>query len=164
MPDDKLTIVHVRPTEIREAEYNPRRATKKQFDDLKASIEKFGFVEPIIVNTYKDREGVIVGGHFRVKVAKAIGLETIPAIMISVPLEREMELNLRLNKNTGEFDRDMLANLDREILYDVGFHPLELNAIFEPSVSLSPEEPPADDHEPTMKKCPRCGHEFTKQS
>lgn len=156
-----MNIVEVKTSELKEAEYNPRRATKKQFDDLKKSIQGFGFVEPIIVNKHKGRENVIVGGHFRFKVAKDLGMETVPVVFVDIPLEREMELNLRLNKNTGDFDRDMLANMEREMLFDVGFHPLELNAIFEPSVGVQPEQP-KEESEPQSKKCPRCGHEFKR--
>ena len=53
--------------ELKPAEYNPRQASEKQYDDLKQSIEKFGIVDPVIVNKRNNR---IVGGHFRVRVAK----------------------------------------------------------------------------------------------
>ena len=38
-----------------EAEYNPRQLTEQQFEDLKTSIDKFGFVDPIIINKNKER-------------------------------------------------------------------------------------------------------------
>jgi ParB family chromosome partitioning protein len=157
-----MDIVEVSVSDLKEAEYNPRRATRKQFDDLAKSITTFGFVEPIVVNKNPDRKNVIVGGHFRFKVAKSLNYKTVPCVFIDVPLEKEMELNLRLNKNSGEFDRDMLANLDRELLFDVGFHPLELNAIYEPSVADMPEQPGGEEKEQQIKKCPRCGHEFKR--
>lgn len=157
-----MDIVEVSVSDLKEAEYNPRRATKKQFDDLTKSITAFGFVEPIVANKYPGRENVVIGGHFRLKVAKSLGFKTVPCVFLNVPLQQEIELNLRLNKNTGDFDRDMLANLDRELLFDVGWHPLELNAIFEPSVADNPEQPGEGGSEPQTKKCPRCGHEFKR--
>lgn len=36
-------------------------------------------------------------------------------------LDEEMELNLRLNKNTGRFDLEALANFDEDLLKNVGF-------------------------------------------
>jgi len=37
-------------------------------------------------------------------------------------LQEEMKLNLRLNKNGGKFDDDMLINyFDEEVLFEVGF-------------------------------------------
>ena len=41
-----------------EAEYNPRQLTEAQFENLQDSIKKFGFVEPLVVNTHKDRKNV----------------------------------------------------------------------------------------------------------
>ena len=41
---------------------------------------------------------------------------------VDLPMDKEMELNLRLNKNGGQFDDDMLINyFDEEVLFDVGF-------------------------------------------
>ena len=43
------------------AEYNPRELTKDQHQDLKDSITRFGFVDPLIVNTHKERKNILVG-------------------------------------------------------------------------------------------------------
>lgn len=45
-------------------------------------------------------------------------------------LEREKELNLRLNKNLGEWDTDLLKEFDEAILSDTGFTSEELDEIF----------------------------------
>ena len=52
------------------AEYNPRKIKGNELEDLKRSIEKFGFVEPVIVNDHPERKLVIVGGHQRVRGAR----------------------------------------------------------------------------------------------
>ena len=77
---------------------------------LQASIEKFGVVDPLIVNTYPGREGIIVGGHMRYEIIKLLGITTVPCVYVYLELEREKELNVRLNKNLGEFDYEKLAN------------------------------------------------------
>ena len=41
-----MKITKVKISELKQAEYNPRRLTKKQYEDLKASLEKFGLVDP----------------------------------------------------------------------------------------------------------------------
>jgi len=51
-------------SDLQPAPYNPRQSTKNQEKHLKASLEKFGVVEPIIFNK---QSGYIVGGHFRVR-------------------------------------------------------------------------------------------------
>ena len=104
------------------AEYNPRTISKKQFKDLKKSITEFGIVAPIVVNTHKGRENVIVGGHQRVRALQDLGHESVLCALVDLPLQEEMKLNLRLNKNGGKFDDDMLINyFDEEVLFEVGF-------------------------------------------
>jgi len=84
------------------AEYNPRQANKKDIADLKNSIRRFGFPDPIIVNQATKRKNVIIGGHLRVHVAKEMGIAEVPVVYVNIPnIEKEKELNLRLNKNTG---------------------------------------------------------------
>ena len=92
------------------AEYNPRVLKEHQFKQLKDSIERFGLVDPILVNVNKDRHGIIIGGHQRTFVAQKLGMKTIPAIELDLTLEKEKELNIRMNKNQGEWDYESLAN------------------------------------------------------
>lgn len=63
-----MKIVKKKISDLKPAEYNPRRMTEKQKQDIRNSLTEFGLVDPIIVNTFKGRENVIVGGHQRVKV------------------------------------------------------------------------------------------------
>lgn len=92
------------------AEYNPRRLTNKQQKDLHDSLSRFGIVDPVIVNIHPERENIIIGGHQRTKVWCNMGNETIPCVEVNLPLEKEKELNVRLNKNQGEWDYDALEN------------------------------------------------------
>lgn len=103
---------------LKPAPYNPRQATKQQEENLKRSLEKFGVVEPVIVN---DQTGHIVGGHFRVRELKKLGVKDVDCVIVDLSLEDEKELNIRLNANTGGWDFDMLANeWDVEELKDWG--------------------------------------------
>ena len=115
-------------SELKFAEYNPRTISKKQFKDLKASLSKFGLIDPIIINSSKDRHNIIIGGHQRSRVWLDLGNDTIPCVILDLPINDEMELNLRLNKNGGKFDDDLLLNyFDEELLFDVGFSVNDLN-------------------------------------
>jgi len=105
-------------SELTPAPYNPRQSTAKQEKQLKASLEKFGVVEPIIFNK---RTGYIVGGHFRVRELKKLGYKEIECVIVDLDEEDEKELNIRLNANTGEWDWDALANeWDSEQLIEWG--------------------------------------------
>jgi DNA modification methylase len=120
-------------SELKPAPYNPRQSTAKQEKHLKASLEKFGVVEPII---YNKQTGYIVGGHFRVRELKKLGYKEIECVIVDLNQENERELNIRLNANTGEWDWDMLANeWDAESLEDWG-----LDLPFETDTHLEAEE------------------------
>ena len=121
-------IIHREINSLIFAEYNPRQLTKDQYQNLKDSISRFGLVDPIIVNSNKERKNIIVGGHQRVKVAKDMDIEFVPVIEVDLSYDKERELNVRLNKNTGEWDMDVLANMfDMDELIDWGFNEKELN-------------------------------------
>ena len=109
------------------AEYNPRQLSDKQYKNLKDSISRFGLVDPIIVNKNKDRKNIIIGGHQRIKVARTMGISEVPCLYIDLPYEKERELNVRLNKNTGEWEFDILANtFDIDELIEFWFEEKEL--------------------------------------
>jgi len=93
--------------DLNPAPYNPRTSTQKQEDNLKASLEKFGVVEPII---YNKQTSNIVGGHFRVRELKKLGHKEVDCVIVDLNVEDEKELNIRLNANTGGWDWDELAN------------------------------------------------------
>jgi DNA modification methylase len=123
-----METVDYKITELLEAEYNPRQLTEKQYDDLTASIKKFGFVDPIIVNKHPDRDNVVVGGHQRLKVARVLNYKDVPCVEVKLTEEEERELNVRLNKNHGEWDWDLLANnFDNSQLLQWGFSEDELS-------------------------------------
>ena len=113
-------------SELKPAPYNPRQSTAKQEKHLKASLEKFGVVEPII---YNKQTGYIVGGHFRVRELTKLGYKEVECVIVDLNEEDERELNIRLNANTGEWDWDSLANeWDAEKLDDWGLDlPVDLS-------------------------------------
>ena len=98
--------------------------SKKQYNDLKKSIQEFGLVDPIIVN----KDMTVIGGHQRLKVCQSLtGFDKIPCVVLDLTKEKERELNIRLNKSGGEFDMDALANyFDVDELTDWGFKHIEL--------------------------------------
>ena len=99
-----MKVEYVPIGDLRLSEYNPRQMTEKQAADLEASIRKFGLVDPLIVNRHPERKNVVIGGHQRLKVARACGIDTVPVVYVELDEGQEKELNLRLNKNTGEWD------------------------------------------------------------
>lgn len=109
------------------AEYNPRQLTQRQYQNLRDSIQRFGLVDPILINVNKDRKNIIIGGHQRVNIAKVLEIKKVPCVELDLTLEQERELNIRLNQNTGDWDFDVLAdNFDLDELMEFGFEEKDL--------------------------------------
>ena len=119
-----MNIEKIEINKLKAATYNPRQISTKQYKDLKESITKFGLVDPIIVNKCY----TIIGGHQRYKICKDLDYKDIGCIILDLNKEQERELNIRLNKNTGTFDMDILANeFDIDQLVDWGFKHIDLD-------------------------------------
>jgi DNA modification methylase len=127
----QIDIKYVPIKNLKPAAYNPRQMTQKQAEDLTNSIRKFGLVDPIIVNNHPERKMIIIGGHMRWKIAKELGFDKVPVVFVHLDEGYEKELNLRLNRNLGEWDYDLLANFEPGLLKDVGWTDEELEGIFD---------------------------------
>jgi len=134
-----LIIHHVPLDLLNPAPYNPRAMTDKEAADLTESIKRFGMVDPLVVNVYPGRDHILVGGHQRLNICRLLGHTTVPITIVHLPEEKERELNLRLNRNTGHWDWDMLAEFDLPLLRDVGFTDEELVKNFD--IDLDAEDP-----------------------
>ncbi len=126
-----MKIIQVKIEDLKPAEYNPRKLTEKQKNEIKKSIDKFGMVEPIVVNSAPKRKNIIIGGHQRFYICREIGWKEMPVVYVNIPdIKKEQELNLRLNKNLGDWDYSILSSFDEDILLDVGFEDDELKMLF----------------------------------
>jgi ParB-like chromosome segregation protein Spo0J len=139
--------------ELKKYSKNPRRLTKEQHWHLKTSIDKFGLIEHPIIN----QDNTIIGGHQRIEIMQKDGNTFIECWVPNKLLtEKEVEeLNLRLNKNSGEFNFDILGNqYEVPDLLEWGFTVEEL--YYE------------DDSEPNEKEkkesetCPHCHRKMKK--
>lgn len=110
-----MDIQKRRITELKPAEYNPRKALTPEdaeWQKIKNSIDKFGYVDPIIVN----KDGTIIGGHQRYNVLTALGYDEIDVVVLDLSKDDEKALNIAMNKISGEWDelklKDLLLELD----------------------------------------------------
>ena len=123
-----MEVKQIPINKIKPNEYNPKKLTIKQAEDLKTSIRKFGVVDPLIVNRAEGRENILIGGHQRLKVLKELGYKKVPVVYVNIPdVEQEKELCLRLSRNLEEWDLDLLLGFDKNWLEDIGFEDDELD-------------------------------------
>lgn len=129
-----MEIIKMQLKELRPAEYNPRKEVEPGdpvYESLKNSIQTFGNVEPIVWN---QTTGNVVGGHKRLQILLDLGIEESEVSVIELSEKDEKALNIALNKITGEWDEEKLAELLMEIAEDnaievTGFDKGELNAL-----------------------------------
>jgi site-specific DNA-methyltransferase (adenine-specific) len=105
---------------------------EREYKKIKDSIEEFGFADPLVINA----DMTIIGGHQRLNVAIDLGYTEVPCAVVDVDKTREKALNIALNKITGEWDEQMLADLLTELKeadYDLdytGFEAPEVEQLF----------------------------------
>ncbi len=129
-----MEIREIRLSELHPASYNPRKKLKKgdkEYEKIKQSLLKFGYVDPIIVN----KDLTVIGGHQRLTVLKDLDYETAKCVIVDLSKEDEKALNIALNKITGQWDDQLLADLlldlqESDFNLDLtGFEPPEIDDI-----------------------------------
>ena len=151
-------------TEIKPAKYNPRVVLKPGDDEWSAlsnSLERFGLVEPLIVNT---TTGLLVSGHQRLNVLKSMGVEEAEVVLVELDEEKEKLLNIALNKIDGDWDFHKLEAVFDEISAEdikyTGFSTDELQELFEVEAPEFEDEGGEDDGD---QKKPEKGEEEPAQ-
>lgn len=139
-------------------EFNPRQLTAEQHRQLTESLKRFGLADIPIVNP----DNRLIGGHQRVRVMIELGMadDVIDVRVPSRPLtEAEFkELVVRLNKNTGEWNYDVLANnFELDDLKAWGFNEAELGLGFADNDGPGGGDGPS---EPKVHRCPSCNFQF----
>ncbi len=108
----KPEISEVKVSDLRPAPYNPREISEQAYGGLRHSLEKFGYVDLLIVNKRNMR---IISGHQRYKVLQSDGVETVSAIMVDLDEIQEQAMNITLNNNeiAGQWTAALIPLLER---------------------------------------------------
>ena len=144
------------------ASYNPRKKLKpgdKEYEKIKNSIKEFGYVEPIIINS----DMTIIGGHQRATVLADLGYTEVECIVVDIDKTKEKALNVALNKITGEWNKELLADLIKDLEdsdFDVGitgFEPPEIEQLFQ---KVFPQTAQEDQYNPDAELQQPCCSRF----
>jgi DNA modification methylase len=143
----KWNIEILRIKDLKPHQKNPRKMSKDDADNLQKSLDKFGLIDKPIVT----QEGLIIGGHQRVAVLKKMGKKEVECYVPDSEMSKKdiNELNIRLNRNIGEWDWDILANQwEVNDLLEWGFTEDEFSINIEDGASEETDnetlEPPKD--------------------
>jgi ParB-like chromosome segregation protein Spo0J len=151
--------IRVLPIEqLQPAAYNPRKVLSVKsaaYRKLRASLEQFGLVEPLVWN---ELSGRVVGGHARLRILKELGYTEVPVSVVHLDEIREKALNILLNNQEAQsrYDPAKLAAILTELqdlpeLELTGFDETTLATLrYEPDPLPPTEETEADRVEVTI--------------
>jgi len=148
---------------VRPYQNNPRH-NNAGIDAVAASIQQFGWRQPIVV----DETGTIIVGHVRWKAAKKLGLEKVPVHVAKGLTETQVRAYRLADNRTAalsSWNYDLLPIELKSLqgtdvdLNDLGFSTDELARLIEGFDSLE-DEPQPDRPPEKLIRCPKCGHEF----
>lgn len=132
--DLNLKIQYVDIETLKPFDKNPRTHSKEQIVQIATSIQKFGFVNPILV----DENFEVIAGHGRILAAKELGIDKVPVAQLShLTLAEKRGLLIadnRIAENAG-WDEDKLHEILSELHEDkfdlsvLGFSNKELEQI-----------------------------------
>lgn len=94
LPTRSLAVVYRPIGDLKPDPCNARTHSKRQIDQICASIWEFGFTNPVLI----DDQGVLVAGHGRLRAAREMGLAEVPAIEL-IGLTEVQKKALRLADN-----------------------------------------------------------------
>jgi DNA modification methylase len=133
-----LQIAYLPPERLRPSPTNARTHSKKQLKQIASSIERFGFVNPVLISDGFE----IIAGHGRVEAAKNLGLREVPTVRLSnlSPAERRAYViaDNRLAELAG-WDRELLAT-ELQGLVELQFDDIELTGFSLGEIDLMLDE------------------------
>lgn len=107
-----MNIIEISPDKLVPYDKNNKKHSRKQIDEVAESINRFGFIQPVVI----DKNNVIVIGHGRSLAAKKLGLKTIPCVYVDDLTDDQIKA-LRIVDNkvvSTEYD---IPNLIEEISF-----------------------------------------------
>ncbi len=138
MSDILWSTQRLKVSDLKPYERNPRLITKDKYQKLIESIQRLGYMTPIIAQP----DGRIIGGHARKKALQELKIKEVDVRIPNRELTEEeyKEALLRDNISNGDWDFDILsADFDYEFLDFVG---LEVPGIAKLPTEVDEDEAP----------------------
>lgn len=153
-----LQIEYVDTDSVKEYENNAKRHPQEQIEQIKHSIQTYGFNDPVAI-----WNEIIVEGHGRVLAAKELGIKKIPVIRLNNLSDKErreyMLVHNQTTMNSGWDFEKLEAELDELDFdgFDFGFQATDFDETDLDDLFTDSEE---KEKEPKKIQCPHCGEWF----
>jgi len=112
-----MNIQEIKLDLISPNDYNPNEMLDKTLKTLRRSIERDGFLQPIVIRENPEKEGafLIIDGEHRYTVMKEFNKETIPALVMEADESEAMVLTINLNRIKGIMSATKLADIIQDL-------------------------------------------------
>jgi hypothetical protein len=171
MAKPKAQLIWVAIAELHFLRRNPQYLSPHAMEALKASIQRDGFLAPVLLRPYKAGGYELLSGNHRVMAAKELGMTHVPAIISTLNDKQAQRVAVNLNTVHGEPNAELLApflaEIDEELLKTIHLDDETIRAVSELDAdlaeSLARMEPPESFDRESVKSaiaqcaCPKCG-------
>jgi ParB/RepB/Spo0J family partition protein len=121
---EKLTVVEIGVQKLTPNPWNPNRMSDDMMAKLQVYIQREGFVEPLVVRS-KGEKYEILGGYHRWQIAKELGYQTVPCVVVHLDDRRAKILTINLNEMKGQSLPSLLASLVHDLSAELTLDDLE---------------------------------------
>ena len=153
MSNRKIEDIPVSDLKLRST--NPRTHSKKQVRQIAASIDRFGFTNPVLI----DQNDTIVAGQGRVEAARHLGIDKVPTIRLQDLTEEEIRAYVIADNRLAElagWDKEILA-IELQALIDIdfsieltGFETVDIDILLDESAEAKAPDRDVDDDLPPL--------------
>ena len=163
-----MQIVYKKVNELIPYINNSRTHSEEQVNQIVASINEFGFTNPLLI----DEKDNIIAGHGRLLASKKLKMDEVPCIVLSglteaqkkayIIADNKMALNAGWDFNLLNLELENLKELDFDLKL-TGFSVDEIDGLLSTNEDIEDndyEEQDLKENNTQLHKCPECGCEF----
>ena len=157
-----LKIVYLAPKDLTPYERNVRVHSPTDIEQIKTSILRVGFDDPIGI--WSDAN-IVVEGHGRLIAAKELGLERVPCIRLDHMTDAQRRDYAIRHNRTQELSSWDFDKLEEEIaaLMLQGADLSDMKFALKALADEDPAQAFVDAEKQKNHVCPRCGHVWAKE-
>lgn len=155
----ELKIEYLPLSALTPYEGNARKHAEEDINAIMASIQEFGFDDPIGIWGEKN---TIVEGHGRLLAAQELGMDTVPVIRLDHLTDEQRRAYALAHNKTAELSGWDFGQLEMELagIEDVDMTSFGFTTIHDAENKAPEEFREFSDEMQTKHKCPKCGYEW----
>lgn len=111
-----METIEIPVEKLREAAWNPNRMDHALLERLKASIDRYGLVQNLVVRRNGDDSYEVLSGNQRLRLLQESGVEAAPCVVLELGDAQARLLAQALNHIRGQDDLGLRAALIRDVL------------------------------------------------